>query len=78
MLFFKGGSPPKPKEVEVELPPPPKPIPPPPPPTEYRPDIEQVTLDTRNREAKKRGIGATLLAGETGGTNANGKRTLLG
>lgn len=77
MVFFKGGSaPPAPKAPKVKLPKPPDPLPPPPPPTEYRADAGQTVMDTRSREARKRGIGATLLAGET--SNAGGKRTLLG
>ncbi len=79
MIFFKGGGAPSaPKRQKVKLPPVPEPLPPPPPPTETRPDVNQVTTDARQREAKKRGIGATLLAGETGGATPTGKRTLLG
>ena len=78
MIFFKGGSPSPPKQKKVKLPEAPKPLPPPPPPTEMRTDTNQVTKDAYTREAKKKGIGATLLAGETGGVDASGKRTLLG
>lgn len=77
MIFFKGGGAPSPpKQKKVDLPKAPKPLPPPPPPTEMRTDVNQVTKDTFTREARKKGIGATLLAGETG--DSSGKRTLLG
>jgi|GEM_PF-3665964 len=78
MTFFKGGSAPKPKRDKTKLPKPPEPLPPPPPPTEVRPDVDQVVTDARSRDAKKRGMAATLLAGETGGITPSGKKTLLG
>jgi hypothetical protein len=82
MVFFKGGgAPPPPKAQKIDLPPAPPVLPPPPPPppaTETMPDVSQVTNDVRQREAKKKGIGSTLLAGETGGVTPSGKRTLLG
>jgi len=71
MIFFKGGGAPKPpKQEKIKMPKAPEPLPPPPPPVEVRPDVDQATKDARTREAKKRGIGATLLAGETGGSNS--------
>ena len=75
-VFFKGGSAPKVKTPKVKMPKAPDPLPPPPPPTEYRTDVGQAVQDVRTKEAKKRGINATLLAGETVGTG--GKKTLLG
>ncbi len=63
-----------------ELPKPPAPPPPPPPPTEDRRTIEQAAYDQRLQARKRKGIGATLLAGETGGPGSNpaGGSTLLG
>ncbi len=77
MIFFKGGAPKAPKQQKVKLPKVPDPLPPPPPAVETRPDHDEVTLQARTRDARKKGIGSTLLAGETGGASA-GKRTLLG
>lgn len=79
----KGGSPSPPKEPDIpkpeKLPPPPKPPPPlPPPPTETSADIEASRQDQRAQELRRRGLAGTLLAGETGGANSTGRKTLLG
>lgn len=49
----------------------------PPIPSEYNLDTEQARADVTKQEKKKKGIPATILAGETGGYNTSAK-TLLG
>lgn len=40
--------------------------------------VEDAKSATRAAEERRRGLGKTLLAGETGGYSADGKKTLLG
>ena len=59
-----------------------------PPPTETRTEVTQAKRDTRRQAQRKRGMQATILAGETGGfrrqieenqtSAAGGGKTLLG
>lgn len=74
----KGGGQKAPKQQKLPEIPEPKPLPPtPPPPTATAMSADEAAMDARRNEARKKGFGSTLLAGETGGGN-NQKKTLLG
>ena len=49
-----------------------------PPLTETKADTTTASTDALRAQAKKKGIQSTLLAGETGGYQPDGKKTLLG
>lgn len=77
-----GSAPTPPKAAPAPIIPAPLPIPaiPKAPPIAMTPPTsdEQAKIDLRQQQANRYGLKQTLLAGETGGANSNGKRTLLG
>lgn len=90
-FFFGGGSPgvpkapkapkmPEPPPVVIPTPPPPAP-PPPPPPSESKMEVQERQGQQAQDAKRRRGMKASLIAGETGGANtdpATGSKTLLG
>jgi type IV secretory pathway VirB10-like protein len=80
LRLLKGGTPAPPKPQQIPNPPAPPPPPPPipPPPTQTAVAADQAALDARKQQLSRKGIGSTLLAGETGGANAPAKKSLLG
>lgn len=69
-----------PKMPEIKMPEAPAPAPPPaPPPTATSADVAQADEQLRRDQLKKKGLRKTVLAGETGGYNAQlGGGTILG
>ncbi len=69
---------PAPPKLDTTPPPAPEPIPPPP--TESKLEVQQAEDDQREQAARRKGVRATLIAGETGGFNpaTESKKTLLG
>lgn len=84
--FFGGGTPKPPKQEKVKMPAAPKmdmpapvaPEPIPPAPTTSKSEVQQAQEDERAQAGRRKGIRQTLLSGETGGYNPEGKKTLLG
>lgn len=88
-VCYKGESlpkPPKPPKIPKTPPPiiilPPE-APPPPPNIQNLAEIDQAREDAKRRIARQKGIGSTLLAGETGGYKpmtpaVDGPKSLLG
>jgi len=90
-FFFGGGGSsvpaapkqqkiPEPPPVVIPAPPPPAP-PPPPPPTESKIEVDEAQSQQAKDAKRRRGVKASLIAGETGGANSeaeSGKKTLLG
>ena len=73
---------PEPTPISIPEPPAPAPPPPPPPPAATESKLEvQEKMDQQRKDAKRRkGMAASLIAGETGGANnsATGSGSLLG
>lgn len=89
-FFGGGGSIPKQKDVKmpepepVKIPEPVKPLPPPSPaPTESKMEVQEKMAQQRTDAKKRKGMSASLIAGETGGyksptSSATGTGSLLG
>lgn len=69
---------PDPPTLDTTPPPAPEPIPPAP--TTSKLEVQQAEDDQREQAARRKGVRATLIAGETGGFSpaTEGKKTLLG
>lgn len=69
---------PDPPKLDTTPPPAPEPIPPAP--TTSKLEVQQAEDDQREQAARRKGVRATLIAGETGGFTpaTDGKKTLLG
>ena len=94
VVVWFGGSPSIPKQPKQEMPPvqqvtipePVAPLPPPPPqPTESKMEVQDKMSQQRIDAKKRRGMAASLIAGETGGfkssspaSSATGSTSLLG